>query len=166
MLQRMHTRYQQFWDSARTKKAFEKGLTPLQVSVLASIVEEETNRKDDRYKIASTYLNRLRIGMKLQADPTVKYVTRNFSLNRIMYGHLELTSPYNTYQNKGLPPGPICTPSINAIEAVLDAPQTDYLFFVASYAFDGTTLFSSNYSEHQRYVKLFHQEQLKRLKTP
>jgi len=166
MLQRMHTRYQQFWDSARTKKAFEKGLTPLQVSVSASIVEEDTNRKDDRYKIASTYLNRLRIGMKLQADPTVKYVTRNFSLNRIMYGHLELTSPYNTYQNKGLPPGPICTPSINAIEAVLDAPQTDYLFFVASYAFDGTTLFSSNYSEHQRYVKLFHQEQLKRLKTP
>lgn len=166
ILQRMHTRYQQFWDSARIKKASEKGLTPLQVSILASIVEEETNRKDDRYKIASTYLNRLRIGMKLQADPTVKYGTRNFGLNRIFYGHLALVSPYNTYQNKGLPPGPICTPSINAIEAVLDAPKTDYLFFVASYAFDGTTLFSSSYSEHQRYVKLFHQEQIRRSKTP
>lgn len=166
ILQRMHTRYLQFWDSTRTRKATAKGLTPLQVSTLASIVEEETNRKDDRYKIASTYLNRLRIGMKLQADPTVKYVTRNFSLNRIFYGHLALVSPYNTYLNKGLPPGPICTPSINAIEAVLDAPETNYLFFVASYEFDGTTLFSKSYAEHQQYVKRFHQEQIRRSKTP
>ncbi|MFM8806286.1 MAG: endolytic transglycosylase MltG [Sphingomonadales bacterium] len=166
MLHRMHTRYLQFWDSTRLKKASAKGLTPLQVSILASIVEEETNRTDDRFKIASTYLNRLRIGMKLQADPTVKYVTRNFSLNRIFYGHLALVSPYNTYLNKGLPPGPICTPSINAIEAVLDAPETNYLFFVASYAFDGTTLFSSSYAEHQQYVKRFHQEQIRRSKNP
>lgn len=166
ILQRMHTRYLQFWDSTRTNKAMAKGLTPLQVSILASIVEEETNRTDDRYKIASTYLNRLRIGMKLQADPTVKYVTRNFGLNRIFYGHLALASPYNTYLNKGLPPGPICTPSINAIEAVLDAPETNYLFFVASHAFDGTTLFSATYAEHQRYVKLFHEEQIRRSKTP
>lgn len=166
ILQRMHTRYLQFWDSTRTKKAADKGLTPLEVSILASIVEEETNRTDDRYKIASTYLNRLRIGMKLQADPTVKYVTRNFSLNRIFYGHLALASPYNTYLNKGLPPGPICTPSINAIEAVLDAPETNYLFFVASHAFDGSTLFSSSYAEHQQYVKRFHEEQIRRSKNP
>lgn len=166
IMERMHDRYREFWDSERTQKATAKGLTPLQVAILASIVEEETNRQEDRYKIASTYLNRLKIGMKLQADPTVKYVTRNFKLNRILYGHLELSSPYNTYQNKGLPPGPICTPSINAIEAVLDAPETDYLYFVASWKFDGTTLFSSSYSQHQAYVKLFHEEQKRRLKTP
>lgn len=166
IMERMHSRYLQFWNSERKQKATSKGLTPLQVSILASIVEEETNRQEDRYKIASTYLNRLKIGMKLQADPTVKYVTRNFKLNRIFYGHLQLSSPYNTYQNKGLPPGPICTPSIKAIEAVLDAPETDYLYFVASWQFDGTTLFSSSYAQHQAYVKLFHAEQKRRLKTP
>jgi UPF0755 protein len=101
--------------------------------------------------------------MKLQADPTVKYVTRNFKLNRIMYGHLTLNSPYNTYKNTGLPPGPICTPSINALQAVLDAPQTDYLFFVASWKFDGTTIFTSTYKDHQRFVRLFHDEQMKRI---
>ena len=101
--------------------------------------------------------------MKLQADPTVKYVTRNFRLNRIMYGHLSLNSPYNTYQNTGLPPGPICTPSIHAMQAVLDAPETDFLFFVASWKFDGSTIFTSTYKEHQRYVKLFHDEQMKRI---
>ena len=166
LLQKMNVRYLQFWNQERTEKAKAKGLTPLQVSILASIVEEETNRQDDRYKIASTYLNRLRIGMKLQADPTVKYVTRNFKLNRIYYGHLELSSPYNTYQHTGLPPGPICTPSIPSIEAVLDAPDTDYLFFVASWKFDGSSVFSSTYAEHQRYVKLFHAEQERRSKTP
>ncbi|MFM8592544.1 MAG: endolytic transglycosylase MltG [Sphingomonadales bacterium] len=166
LLQRMHARYLQYWNTERSNKAAAKGLTPQQVSILASIVEEETNRQDDRYKIAGTYLNRLRLGMKLQADPTVKYVTRNFSLNRIFYGHLGLSSPYNTYQNKGLPPGPICTPSIESIEAVLDAPDTDYLFFVASWKFDGSSVFSSSYAEHQRYVKLFHAAQEKRSKTP
>lgn len=162
IMDRFHDRYRSYWSAENKAKAAAKGLTPIQASILASIVEEETNRQEDRYKIASTYLNRLRIGMKLQADPTVKYVTRNFSLNRIMYGHLALSSPYNTYQHAGLPPGPICTPSLRSLQAVLDAPATDYLFFVASYRFDGTTLFSSNYSNHQQYVKMFHAEQLKR----
>ena len=165
IVDKMYERYQQFWDSARTKKAAAKGLTPLQVSILASIVEEESNRQDDRYNIASTYINRLRIGMKLQADPTVKYATRNFGLNRILHGHLALNSPYNTYRINGLPPGPICTPSIKSIEAVLDAPDTDYLYFVASYQFDGSTLFSSTYAQHQAYVKLFHAEQQRRLQN-
>lgn len=165
ILEKMNERYLQFWDSTRTKKAAAKGLTPLQVSILASIVEEESNRQEDRYKIASTYLNRLRIGMKLQADPTVKYVTRNFGLKRILFEHLALNSPYNTYRISGLPPGPICTPSVKSIEAVLEAPDTDYLFFVASYKFDGTTLFSSSYAQHQAYVKLFHAEQERRIKN-
>jgi UPF0755 protein len=160
---RFYQSWTQFWTSENIEKANKKGLNPLKVSTLASIVEEETNNKEDRFKIASTYLNRLKIGMKLQADPTVKYVTRNFKLNRIMYGHLSLNSPYNTYQNAGLPPGPICTPSIHSMQAVLDAPQTDFLFFVASWKFDGTTIFTSTYKDHQRYVKLFHDEQMKRI---
>ena len=163
ILTRFHQSWTQFWTAANIEKATKKGLSPLEVSTLASIVEEETNNKEDRFKIASTYLNRLKIGIKLQADPTVKYVTRNFRLNRIMYGHLSLNSPYNTYQNTGLPPGPICTPSIHAMQAVLDAPETDFLFFVASWKFDGSTIFTSTYKEHQRYVKLFHDEQMKRI---
>lgn len=162
IFEQFHESWTKYWTEERKSKAKAQGLTPIEVSTLASIVEEETNNKEDRYKIASVYLNRLRIGMKLQADPTVKFVTRNFQLNRIMYGHLALNSPYNTYLNKGLPPGPICTPSFDAIDAVLDAPKTDYLFFVASWQYDGSSIFTSNYADHSRYVKLFHQEQLRR----
>lgn len=164
LLTRFAKSWEQYWTDEQRKKAKAIGLSPYQVSTLASIVEEETNYQPDRYKIASTYLNRLRIGMKLQADPTAKYVTRNFKLNRILYGHLTSTSPYNTYTHIGLPPGPICTPSFDALKAVLEAPNTSYLFFVASWKFDGTSLFASSYEEHQRYVKLFHAEQLKRIR--
>lgn len=162
IVDQFHKSWKLYWTDEKKKKAAMLGLTPLEVSTLASIVEEESNDNEDRYNIASTYLNRLRKGMKLQADPTVKYVTRNFKLNRIMYGHLNLSSPYNTYQNTGLPPGPICTPSLEAINAVLNSPATDYLFFVASWKFDGSTIFTSNYTDHSRYVKLFHEEQKRR----
>jgi len=160
---RLYKRWKQYWDVEKIQQARNKGLTPIEVSILASIVEEETNNKEDRYLIASTYLNRLRIGMKLQADPTAKYASRDYTLNRILYQHLAINSPYNTYLNAGLPPGPICTPSLQAIEAVLDAPITNYLFFVASWKFDGKTLFSSTYKEHQTNVNLFHAAQRKRL---
>ena len=129
---------------------------------MASIVEEETNRKNDKGNVASVYINRLKMGMRLQADPTVKFITRNFQLGRITGVHLKLESPYNTYLHEGLPPGPICTPSIESIEAVLNAPQTDYIFFVASYQFDGSTIFTSNLNDHNKYVKLFHAEQNRR----
>mgnify|MGYP000930243194 CR=1 FL=1 len=162
ILQQFHTAYKKFWTEERKAKAGKLNLTPLQVVILASIVDEETIRKDDKYKIASVYLNRLKKDMKLEADPTAKFVTRNFALGRITGSHLKLQSPYNTYLNKGLPPGPICTPSIESIEAVLDAPETDYIFFVASYKFDGTTIFTSNYPDHTKYVKLFHAEQNRR----
>ena len=154
--------YQKYWTDNQKEKAAKLGLSPIQVSILASIVEEETNKKSDRLKIASTYLNRLKIGMRLQADPTVKFVTKNFNLGRIMKGHLALDSKYNTYKNEGLPPGPICTPSFNAIESVLNAPQTNYLYFVASYQFDGSTIFTSNYEDHSKFVALFHKEQNRR----
>ncbi len=162
VMQQFHTAYKKFWTAERKAKADKLKLSPLQVVVLASIVDEETIRKDDKYKIASVYLNRLKKDMKLEADPTAKFVTRNFDLGRIRGSHLKAESPYNTYQNKGLPPGPICTPSIESIEAVLDAPETDYIFFVASYKFDGSTIFTSNYEDHSRYVKLFHSEQNRR----
>lgn len=162
LMQQFYTYYMKFWNPERTAKADAAGLTPQQVMILASIVEEETNRKDDKYKIASVYINRLKKGMRLQADPTVKFVTRNFQLGRITGTHLKLESPYNTYLYAGLPPGPICTPSIESILAVLDAPQTDYLFFVASYAFDGSSIFTSNLDDHNKYARLFHQEQNRR----
>ncbi|MCX8020185.1 MAG: endolytic transglycosylase MltG [Chitinophagaceae bacterium] len=158
LMQQFYNRFKKYWNAERTKKAQARGLTPLQTVILASIVEEETNLKKDKYLIASVYLNRLKKGMKLEADPTVKFVTRNFQLGRILYSHLKIPSPYNTYLNTGLPPGPICTPSEESIEAVLDAPETDYLFFVASYKFDGTSIFTSNLKDHTYYAGLLHQE--------
>ncbi len=157
-----HDAWEKFWKPDRKEKAAKLNLTPVQVSILASIVEEETNRKADRYNIASVYLNRLKKDMRLEADPTVKYVTRNFNLGRIQGTHLKLESPYNTYQNKGLPPGPICTPSVEAIDCVLDAPKTEYIFFVASHKFDGSTVFTTNYDDHRKFVRLFHAEQTRR----
>lgn len=162
LVQQLYNAYKKFWNGERTAKASKQDLDPQQVMILASIVEEETNRKDDKYNIASVYINRLRKGMRLQADPTVKFVTRNFQLGRITGVHLKLESPYNTYLHEGLPPGPICTPSVESIEAVLDAPQTDYIFFVASYKFDGSSIFTSNLDDHNKYARLFHQEQNRR----
>lgn len=162
IISQFYAAYKKFWTEERKQKADSLQLTPEKVATLASIVEEETNSKSDKLNIASTYLNRLKIGMKLQADPTVKFVTRNFKLGRIQGSHLKLESPYNTYLHTGLPPGPICTPSIESIEAVLNAPATEYLFFVASYKFDGSTIFTSNFNDHTKYVRLFHAEQNRR----
>src|SRR5699024_3714448 len=120
-----------FWTAERQEKADSLGLTENEVYILASIVEEETNKNKEKPLIASVYLNRLRIGMRLGADPTVKFALKNFTLKRVRGKHLGYKSPYNTYLNKGLPPGPICTPSINTIDAVLSTPQTDYLYFTA-----------------------------------
>ena len=96
--------------------------------------------------------------MPLQADPTVKFALRKFELKRILKGHLQTVSPYNTYLNKGLPPGPICTPAIETIDAVLNAPKTDYLYFVASSNFDGTHIFTTNYEEHMKYARQYQDE--------
>ncbi len=155
--------YKKFWNEERTAKSDSLGLTPLQVITLASIVEEETRKKEDKYNIASTYLNRLKSGMMLQADPTVKFALRDFTLKRITGVHLKTKSPYNTYQNKGLPPGPICTPSLETIEAVLDAPSTEYLYFVASSKFDGSSVFTTNYQDHMKYARLYQQELTRRM---
>ncbi|HET7119521.1 MAG TPA: endolytic transglycosylase MltG, partial [Hanamia sp.] len=154
---KLYEEEQKFWNKERLGKAQKLQLTPKQIYTLASIVEEETNKQDDKGKIASVYINRLRKGMKLAADPTVKFALKDFSLKRIYHKHLETVSPYNTYLNIGLPPGPICTPSIKTIDAVLDSPQTDYLFFVARSDFSGYSNFASTYQEHQINAKAYQQ---------
>lgn len=143
-----------FWNkNSRIDKASAIGFTPNEIYILASIVEEETNHNDDRAKIASVYINRLHKSMALQACPTIKYAMKDFALTRIYEKYLFNPSPYNTYRVKGLPPGPICTPSPKCIDIVLNAPQTDYLFFVAKANFDGYHHFSSTYEEHNKYAK-------------
>ena len=148
---------QQFWTEDRKKKAAGLGLTETQVYTLASIVEEETTKEGDKGKIASVYLNRLNTGMKLGADPTIKFALKNFDLRRIYEKYLFVQSPYNTYLNKGLPPGPICTATEKTIDAVLNAPATNYLYFVAKPEFDGYSNFAATYEEHLRYAKAYQQ---------
>ncbi len=154
---RLKDQHDKFWMGKRTEKAKLLGFSPEQVYTIASIVEEETNKQDDKGKIASVYINRIRKGMKLEADPTVKYAMRNFALKRILHGHLSYPSPYNTYQQNGLPPGPISTASISTIDAVLDAPETNYIFFVAKPDFNGYSNFASTYEEHLRYARAYQQ---------
>ena len=155
ILLRLKKQHDYFWEGERSKKAKGKGFTPEEIYTIASVVEEETNMDADKGKIASVYINRIKKGMKLEADPTVKFAMRNFELKRILHGHLSFPSDYNTYQQIGLPPGPICTPSITTIDAVLDAPTTDYIFFVAKPDFSGYSNFANSYSEHLVNAKLY-----------
>lgn len=127
-----------------------------EVVILASIVEEETNLDREKPLIASVYLNRLGRGIALQADPTVKYAVGDFGLRRILNKHLQTESPYNTYLHQGLPPAPICLPSAASVEAVLDAAQTDYLYFCASPDMDGSHRFAATLAQHQRNAAAFH----------
>ena len=158
IMQRLEDERDRFWtENNRLQKADAEGLTPLQIVTIASIVEEETNKNDEKGNVASVYINRYRKGQPLGADPTIKFALKDFGLKRILYGNLNVVSPYNTYRNKGLPPGPICTPSVKTIDAVLNAPRTDYLFFVAKSDFSGYHHFSTNYAEHQQYAKLYQQ---------
>lgn len=154
LLQKLKADADNFWNkNNRLQLAQEQGLTPQQVYTIASIIEEESNKNDDKGLIASVYINRMNRGEKLGADPTVKYALRDFGLKRIYYKHLAVESPYNTYKYRGLPPGPICTPSQVTIDAVLNAPKTDYLFFVAKSDFSGYHHFSNNFAEHDRYAR-------------
>jgi UPF0755 protein len=162
IMQQFATAYKTFWNNDRTQKAANLGLTPIEVSTLAAIIDEETNAKSDRPNVASVYLNRINKGMPLQADPTVKFAMKNFALRRILNEHLKYPSPYNTYLNKGLPPGPICTPAGETIDAVLDSPKTEYIYFVANSDFSGTHIFTTNYADHLKYARLFQQELNKR----
>ncbi len=158
ILLRLKDGQEKFWSkNDRLQKATALNLTQNQVYTLASLVEEETNKNDEKGNIASVYINRLNKGMPLAADPTIKFALRNFALKRIYYVYLTTPSPYNTYINKGLPPGPICTPQAVTIDAVLNAPRTDYLFFVAKSDFSGYHQFTTNFAEHDKYAKIYQQ---------
>jgi UPF0755 protein len=147
---RMHRESVHFWNSNRLEKAAALGLTAKEVYILASIVEEETNDQDEKPIMASVYLNRLKKKMPLGADPTVKFAVGDFSIKRVNLKHISSTasSPYNTYKNKGLPPGPICTPSSKTIDAVLEGMDTDFLFFCAKPDFSGSHNFAATEKEH------------------
>ena len=150
LMQRMKTEYDRFWNDTRRKKAEEKGLTPVEISTLASIVEEEATYADEYPVVAGLYLNRIKRGMRLEADPTVKFAVGDFTLRRILYKHLEVESPYNTYRREGLPPGPIRIPSIAAIDATLSPRQHNYLFMCAKDDLSGRHNFAVTHAEHAR----------------
>jgi len=154
LMQKMKDQQIQFWNTNnRTEQAKKIGMTPNDVYTLASIVEEECNYDSDKTLIASVYQNRLKKSMPLQACPTIKYAMQDFALTRIYEKYLSNPSPYNTYRKKGLPPGPICTPSPKTIDLVLNAPTTDYLYFVAKADFSGYHHFSTTFQEHSKFAK-------------
>lgn len=144
-----------FWTEERRAKAQALGLTPDQVGVIASIAEEETAKADELGKVARLYINRLERGMKLQADPTVKFAVGDFSIKRIGGKMLDTDSPYNTYRYAGLPPGPIRIPARRTLQAVLDAPVHDYIYMCAKSDFSGYHDFTSDYSIHKRNAAAF-----------
>ena len=157
LLERMQKEYNTFWNESRKAKAKKIGLKPIEVSTLASIVEEEATYADEYAIVAGLYLNRLKRAQRLEADPTVKYAVGDFSLRRILYVHLEVESPYNTYRNEGLPPGPIRIPSIKGIDATLSPADHKYLFMVAKDDLSGRHSFSTTHAEHVRKAKKYQQ---------
>ena len=147
-IKRMHEEYIKFWNGDRTRLANEIGLSIAEVVTLASIVEKETNKNDEKPVIAGVYMNRLKAGWRLQADPTVIYAIGDYSIKRVLNTHKEYRSPYNTYQFYGLPPGPICIPSIASIDAVLNYDRNNYLFFCAKDDLSGYHVFAKTNRQH------------------
>ena len=146
-----------FWSKECNKAKLEDiGLNAYEVMTLASIVHEETNAVDEMPRVAGVYMNRLKKGMFLQADPTVKYAVGDPSLKRILYRHLEVESPYNTYKHLGLPPTPIAMPDMAAIEAVLNYERHDYYYFCARAELDGRHNFARTHAEHERNAAAYH----------
>jgi UPF0755 protein len=153
LFKKFYTEYNKVWTEERKELAAQRGLNPSTAYILASIIEEETNIKEDKGNMASVYLNRLSKNIKLGADPTVKFALRDFGLQRIYEKHLNTESPYNTYKYRGLPPGPICTPSLETLDEVLHSPKTNYLFFVAKSDFSKRHVFTETYADHRKYAK-------------
>lgn len=164
---RMVKEYSDFWNSSRKKKAAEIKLNYYQVAVLASIVEKEQSiKKDERPEIAGVYLNRLKKRMKLESDPTLIFALGDFTIKRVLNKDKKVESPFNTYKNKGLPPGPICIPSINAIDAVLNASEHNYIFMCAKEDFTGYHNFAKTYAKHlinaRKYQKALNKRKIMR----
>lgn len=154
---RMQKEHKAFWNDKRLQQAQSIGLTPIEVSTLASIVEEETANHAEKPIVAGLYINRLKKGMLLQADPTVKFSIGNFELRRILYRHLEIDSPYNTYKYAGLPPGPIRVPSYQGLESVLNYAKHNYLYMCAKEDFSGTHNFAVTSTQHAANARRYQQ---------
>ena len=147
-LSRMQYEYNQFWTEEKKAKAAAKNLTPVEVSILASIIDKETHQSDEKARIAGVYLNRLKSGWRLQADPTLVYAIGDFNIKRVLNVYKEIDSPYNTYMYLGLPPGPICIPSLSSINAVLNAEDNNYFFFCARPDYSGYHNFAKFSKQH------------------
>ncbi|MBJ6116843.1 endolytic transglycosylase MltG [Pontibacter sp. BT310] len=164
LMERMKSEYDKFWTEERLEKAEKLNLTQQQVSTLASIVQAETIKNDEKPRVAGVYLNRLEKGMLLQADPTVVFGVGDFSIRRVLNVHLRHDSPYNTYRYKGLPPGPINVPNISSIDAVLNPEKHDYIYFCAKEDFSGYHSFAVTVAEHQanarRYQKALNERRI------
>lgn len=154
-MERMGKEYKNFWNAERQGKAKELGLSQSEVTIIASIVEKESVKRDEYKTIAGVYLNRIRKGMKLQADPTVVYAIGDFTIKRVTHKDLEYDSPYNTYKYEGIPPGPICLPGTTAIDAVLNAEKHEYLFFCAREDFSGYHNFARTNAQHEQNAKKY-----------
>ncbi|MEM6298507.1 MAG: endolytic transglycosylase MltG [Bacteroidota bacterium] len=162
VLERMKREYDRFWTDERKQKADSLGLSPVEVSILASIVDAETIHNDEKAKVAGVYLNRLKRREPLGADPTVVFAVGDFSLKRVLKKHLEIDSPYNTYKYGGLPPGPIRVPSLVGIESVLNAENHKFMFFCAREDFSGYHNFARTNAEHERNAARYHRALNKR----
>ena len=156
-MQRMLKEHKAFWNEKRLKQAEAIGLTPIEVAILASIVEEETANQAEKPMVAGLYINRLKKGMLLQADPTVKFSLQEFGLKRILFKHLEVESPYNTYKYAGLPPGPIRVPSYQGLESVLNYTKHNYLYMCAKEDFSGTHNFAVTSAQHAANARKYQQ---------
>ena len=156
LVKRMQQEADKFWNDERKAKAAAISLSPQEVYTLASIVEKESNNAKERPTVAGVYLNRLKTGEKLRADPTVVFAVGDFTLRRILFEHVFFDSPYNTYMNEGLPPGPIYMPSTNALDAVLNAEKHDDLFFCAKPGYNSEHAFAVTAEQHQRNAAIYH----------
>ena len=154
---RMYDEYEKFWTAERKAKAEKIGLTPIKVSILASIVDGEALMDKEMPIIAGLYMNRLKKGMRLEADPTVIFAANDFTIRRVLNKHLRISSPYNTYMHTGLPPGPIGMPSINAIDAVLNYSSHNYIYMCAKEDFSGYHNFATTMAEHSKNARKFQQ---------
>ncbi|MDN5289325.1 MAG: aminodeoxychorismate lyase [Mucilaginibacter sp.] len=154
---RMYANYEKFWTQERKQQAAALNLSPPEVSVLASIVDAEALHDDEMPAVAGLYLNRLKKGMTLDADPTVIFALNDFTIKRVLTRYLSYNSPYNTYLHKGLPPGPIMMPSVNAVKAVLNYQKNDYIYMCAKADFSGYHAFATNVADHLVNAHKFHQ---------
>ena len=155
--ERMIKEHERFWNTNdRLAKAKKIGLTPKEVYTLASIVEREISKDEEKKRVAGLYLNRIKIGMKLDADPTAKFATKDFKATRILYKHIRFESPYNTYLHKGLPPGPISMASIKSIDAVLDSEQHNFYYMCVKPDAPGYHVFAEDITEHQKNARKYH----------